>query len=114
MKGDLGDKVRIQHIYDAVIEIESYIQDASYDTFQSNLMMQRACINLLEIIGEAANHLSSWLKKVHNEIEWQEVVDLRNILIHEYFGIDTKIVWDIIQHDIPKMKIQIQEILKQI
>ena len=114
MKSNLGDKARLQHINEAIEEIELYMKNVSYDTFQSNLMMQRACVNLLEVIGEAANHLSEWFKKVHNEIEWREIVDLRNILIHEYFGIDTKIVWDIIQRDVPELKLRIQEILKQI
>lgn len=77
-------------------------------------MMQFACVKQLEIIGEAANHLTERFKRVYSEIEWCEIVGLRNILIHEYFGVDTKIVWDIIQNDIVTLKQQVEAILNQV
>ena len=114
MKSKLGDKARLQHISDAIKEIENYITNSSYKDFQSNSMMQFATVKQLEIIGEAANQLTEHFKKLYTEIQWREIVGLRNILIHEYFGIDTKIVWDILQIDLPKLKIQVEEILKQL
>jgi len=114
MRGSLGDKVRLQHILDAVIEIESYTKQATYELFLSNTMMQYACIKQLEIIGEAANHLSAHIKNLHSEIAWREITDLRNLLIHEYFGIDTRIVWEIINTDISILKPQIKEIVEQL
>jgi len=59
MKNSLGDRIRLQHIYDAILEIESYVQNSSYEIFQSNTMMQFACVKKLEIIGEAANHFTA-------------------------------------------------------
>jgi len=114
MRGSLGDKVRLQHILDAVIEIESYTKQTTYELFLSNTMMQYACIKQLEIIGEAANHLSAHIKNLHSEIAWREITDLRNLLIHEYFGIDTRIVWEIINTDISILKPQIKEIVEQL
>lgn len=114
MKNKLGDNARIQHIFDAILEIELYIQQISYDSFKSNSMMQYACVKQLEIIGEAANHLTPHFKKLNPEIEWPEIIALRNILIHEYFGIDTKIVWDIINTDIVFMKAKVKKIIDQI
>lgn len=76
--------------------------------------MQYACVKQLEIIGEAANHLTTHFKKPYSDIRWREITDLRNLLIHEYFGIDTKIVWDIIKIDIVSLKKQIIKIIKQI
>ncbi|MCL6097833.1 MAG: DUF86 domain-containing protein [Bacteroidetes bacterium] len=114
MRNSLGDKARLQHIYDAIGEIESYVKKSSYKVFQTNTMMQFACVKQLEIIGEAANHLTQHFKKLYSEIQWREIVGLRNLLIHEYFGIDTKIVWDIIKTDIVLLKKQIKEILKQL
>ena len=114
MRNSLGDKARLQHIYDAILEIESYVKESTYDIFLSNTMMQFACVKQLEIIGEAANHLTPHFKKLYSEIQWREIIDLRNILIHEYFGIDTKIVWDIIKTDIVLLKSQIKEILEQL
>lgn len=113
MRNKIGDNARIQHIYDALLEIESYVQQSSYDIFRSNSMMQYACVKQLEIVGEAANHLTPHFKKLQPEIQWREIVGLRNILIHEYFGIDTKIVWDIIKTDMVLLKLQVKEIIEK-
>lgn len=114
MRNSLGDKARLQHIYDAILEIESYVKNSSYEEFKSNTMMHYACVKQLEIIGEAANHITPHFKKLYSEILWREIVGLRNILIHEYFGIDTKIVWDIIKTDVVLLKTQVKEIIEQI
>jgi len=114
MKGSLGDKPRLQHIYDAILEIESYVDKSSYETFQSNSMMQFACVKQLEIIGEASNHITLHFRKIYPKIQWREIIDLRNLLIHEYFGIDTKIVWDIITTDLVLLKSQLKEILERL
>jgi len=114
MKSRLGDKARIQHIFEAILDIESYVQNSSYESFKSNSMMIHACVNQLEILGEAANRLTPQFKKLYSEIEWREIINLRNILIHEYFGIDTKIVWDIIKTDMISLKSRIKEIIDQI
>jgi len=114
MRNSLGDKARLQHIYDAILEIELYVLKSTYDVFQSNTMMQFACVKQLEIIGEAANNLTTQFKKIYSQIQWREIIDLRNLLIHEYFGIDTKIVWDIITTDIVSLKSLVKEILEQI
>jgi uncharacterized protein with HEPN domain len=114
MRDNLGNKPRLQHIYEAILEIESYVKDCDYEEFKSNSMMQYASVKQLEIIGEAANHITPDFKKLYSEIPWREIVGLRNILIHEYFGIDTKIVWDIITADIFMFKSKIKAIIDQI
>ena len=58
MRSSLGDKARLQHIFDAILEIEAYVQDQDYDEFKKNKMMHFACVKQLEIIGEASNNLS--------------------------------------------------------
>ena len=66
----------------------------------------------MEIIGEACNHLSAELKSKFSEIEWAQIVGMRNVFTHEYFGIDSSLVWEIIKNDIPEMKGKIEHILK--
>ncbi len=68
----------------------------------------------LEIIGEAANHFSDELFKRYETIEWAEIVGLRNLPGHEYFGIDLRIVWQIIQNNLPRLKKNIKLILKEL
>ena len=74
--------------------------------------MQSACIRQLEIIGEAANYISDEAKNMFNDIEWREIVGLRNLLIHEYFGVDIQVIWEIIQNDLPPFKKRIKKLLK--
>ncbi|NUM37171.1 MAG: DUF86 domain-containing protein [Candidatus Brocadiae bacterium] len=110
MKEKIGDKARLQHILDAIQEIENYTDKADLSVFQSNSMMLYASVKQLEIIGEAAKNLSEDFKNLCKEIPWSEISGLRNILVHEYFGVDKKIIWQIIQDDIPFFKKKLSEI----
>ena len=114
MKNNIGDKARLHHIFDAILEIENYTKNKSYDDFFSNSMLQSACVRQLEIIGEAASKVSDEIKTKSVKIEWQAIAGLRNILIHEYFGVDLDIVWEIIRTDMPQFKIQIQALLNEL
>ena len=70
MQGSLGDKARLNHILDAIDEIEKYLVDVDFDLFENNSMMRFACIKQLEIIGEASSHISEETKTKFLEIEW--------------------------------------------
>ena len=111
MKGKIGKKTRLLHILDSIQEIEKYTQMISFNDFLKNDMMQNACIRLLEVIGEASRSTTEDLKIQFQEIDWREIVDLRNLLLHEYFGVDLNIVWSIIQFDLPPLKSKIQNVL---
>jgi uncharacterized protein with HEPN domain len=101
MQGKIGDKVRIQHIYDAITEIETYLIGADFESFLENSMMRFACIKQMEIIGEASNHISEEVKRQFSGINWAQIVGMRNVFVHEYFGVDTRIVWQIVKRDLP-------------
>ncbi|MBU4444484.1 DUF86 domain-containing protein [bacterium] len=98
----------------AIKDIEIFLRGTDYKKYESDKMTQSACIHQLQIIGEAANHFSDEFIYEHKEIEWAEIIGLRNLLIHEYFGIDIRIVWQVIQNDLPRLKTNIQKILKEI
>ena len=107
----MGDKQRLTHILEAVSEIESYIFNQTFEEFQNNSMMRFAAIKQIEIIGEASNYLSEELKNNFPEIEWRKIVGLRHILVHEYFGIDAELIWQIVKTDIPNLKSKVEMIL---
>lgn len=111
MRNELGDKARLLHIIDAIEEIEKYLLYVDFNEFLKNSMMRFACIKQMEIVGEASNHLSTALKSKFTDIEWTQIVGMRNVFAHEYFGIDSSLVWDIIKNDIPDLKIKITRIL---
>ena len=114
MRSELGDKIRLQHILDAIDEIDTYLITADLSIFLENSMMRFACIKQMEIIGEASNHLSTELKSKFSDIAWAQIVGMRNVFAHEYFGIDSSLVWEIIKNDIPELKEKIEHILKSI
>ena len=113
MKLEKGDNARLKHILDAIKDIETFTKGITYQEYNSNYMMRLALVKLFEIIGEASARMSDPLKNKFNEIEWQILKAVRNILIHEYFGIDYQTIWDSIQKDIPVLKIKIEEIINR-
>jgi uncharacterized protein with HEPN domain len=114
MRSKLGDKIRIKHILDAIDEIESYTVDMKMDDFFNDSMVRFACIKQLEIIGEACNHISEDIKFSYTLISWEEIISLRNVLVHEYFGVDPTLIWQIIEADVPVLKTEMEIILKSL
>jgi uncharacterized protein with HEPN domain len=92
MRGKLGDIARLNHILDSINEIETYLVNTDFDSFMNNSMMRFACIKQMEIIGEASDHISEEIKIKFSEIEWAQIKGMRNIFVHEYFGIDSRLV----------------------
>ncbi len=74
-------------------------------------MLFSACVRQLEIVGEAVNRLSDDLIANNPDVEWRKVTGLRNMLIHEYFGIDDRLIWNIIQRNIPDLKDKVDKIV---
>lgn len=107
----MGDKQRLLHILDAISEIENYTVNVNLLTFLNNSMMRFASIKQIEIIGEAANYVSEETKAKFTEIEWRQIVGMRHILIHEYFGVDNNLIWQVITDDIPKLKNKIENVI---
>lgn len=113
MQNKLGDKARLQHIRDAIIEIESYIENIDFYDFMKNSMMRFACLKQIEIIGEASNQITKETRDNFSDIEWRQIIRMRNVLVHEYFGVDVNLVWEVIRKDLPRLKIRVMEILGQ-
>ncbi len=111
MKGHMTDKIRVQHILDAIAEVENYLAGVSYEAYLATSEKRFATVKQVEIIGEACNHISPALKQIHPEIEWRSINGFRNISIHEYFGVNFQIVWEIAQNDLPLLKQAFSKIL---
>ena len=105
MKHSLGNLKRIQHILEAIEKIEIITQDISMEEFKSNMEKHLATERLLEIIGEAANHISEEiLYDKDNSTQWKLIIGLRNILSHEYFRVDSKTIYQLATVDIIPLK----------
>ncbi len=96
--------VYLKDILQAIKKIEKYTKGLSLAVFKQDSLIKDAVLRNLSIIGEAANHIPSSTKKSIVDIEWRKIIDLRNILIHEYFGIDDEIIWDVVENKLPELK----------
>ena len=106
------DEVYCRHILDAIEMIESYI-GVGRETFLTTPHWQDAVIRRLEIIGEATKRLSPSLRTQYQEIPWRRIAGLRDVLIHDYMGVDLDAVWQITQQQLPDLKQTIQLILQR-
>jgi uncharacterized protein with HEPN domain len=114
MRSNLGDKVRLEHILDAITNIEVFLTNMDFPQFQNSKLHLSATERQLEIIGEATASISSDTKLKYPEIEWQPIKQFRNIIAHEYFGVSTQIVWGVVKKELPGLKIQIQKVIDQL
>jgi len=108
------DKVYLEHILDAISNIEKFIEGIEKEDFFSNIEKQYAVLRGLEIIGEAAKNLSEKLKSRYPQIPWKEIAGMRDKLIHQYFGVDLNLVWETIKTKLPELKTQILQIKREI
>lgn len=112
MKGKIPDKIRLLHILEAIQHIEKFSSNKTKEDFHNDLMYRFSVERQLEIIGEAANNISSPIQELHSDVPWQKIISFRNFLAHEYFGLDLELVWGIITDNLPQLKEDIQKILK--
>ena len=97
-------KIYLGDILDSINKIESYVSDLSDMDFVENFAIQDAVMRRLEIIGEAVKHLPSEIKDNNQNIPWKNIAGMRDILIHEYAGVQMERVWRTVKEDLPPLK----------
>jgi uncharacterized protein with HEPN domain len=105
-------KVYLEDILGAIHKIRAYTAGMSLPTFAADAKTFDAVVRNLEIIGEAAKGLPEPVRARHAEIDWKRIAGLHNILIHEYFGVDATIIWDIVRNKLTALENAAQAILK--
>lgn len=109
MKRDV--RVYLDDIIESIRLIEEYIRDISNEEFNKNTELQDAILRRLAIIGEAAKNIPQDFKNNHPEIQWREILGMRNIVIHEYFGVELGRVWKTVKEDLPLLKKQLKDLI---
>jgi uncharacterized protein with HEPN domain len=106
------DKIRLKHISDEAKEALKYTKNITFQEFVKDGKTVRAVVRSLEIIGEAASKISVEFRQEHSEVPWQEIIAMRNRLIHVYFDVDYNIIWKTIKENLPALIEQLSRILK--
>lgn len=105
--------LRITDILDAIAAIQAYTVGMEFTTFLNERKTIDAVIRNITIIGEAANHIPEMVVNAHPEIPWADMRDMRNVVVHNYFGVNVKIVWDTTQADLPPLVEALTKLLQE-
>lgn len=105
--------VLLRHLLDEIDFLLAQSQSLTFEKFVGNEVMKRACTRSFEIMGEAVKNLPSDFKKKHKDIEWRDIAATRDKLIHQYFGVDWNILWDVMKEKLPSLRSKIAGLLAQ-
>ncbi len=103
------DKLYLIHIDECIERIESYVKSIDKKEFMDSMLIQDAVIRNLQIMSESTQRLSDNLKDSHSEIDWFKISGFRNVLVHDYLGVDVERVWYVIEKELPALKAAIRE-----
>ena len=107
-------RVLLEDILESISAIEEYTAEQSAATFARDRKTVDAVVRNLEVIGEAAKGVPEAIRRRHPEIEWPRLAGLRDMLIHQYFGVVVEIVWDVVSHKIPTLSARIEAVLGEL
>jgi len=113
-KQDRNFKLFLEDIINSIVKIERYLTNFTFEKFSNNEMVIDAVARNLSIIGEASSRIPDEIRIKFGFVEWKKAIGFRNIIVHDYFGVDLNIVWDTIKNDIPKLKSDIHDVLNKI
>ena len=111
MREELKDNARLNHIVEAIDNIIEFTHNSSKEEFLKNKILKFAVIKNLEIIGEASYFLTKQFREMNAHIEWQKIITMRHILVHDYYQVKEEIIWDTIQTDIKPLREQLLKLL---
>lgn len=100
--------VLLEDIMLAIQKIRRYTSQMDHEAFLMDELVIDGVARNLEIIGEAARQLPEEFRQAHSQIPWTQIGGLRNRIVHDYFGLDLEIIWEIIQHDLPELEMQVR------
>jgi uncharacterized protein with HEPN domain len=113
VKGDRDPRDYINDILAEIARISEFTKGMTFDAFSMDTKTVYAVIRSFEVIGEAVKNLTDDVREKHPEIPWKRMAGMRDKLIHEYFGVSTKILWETIQNRIPELKEKLESLREE-
>ena len=107
-------RLYIEDILDSIVKIEQYTKDIDQQRFLTDTQIQDSVLRRLEIIGEAVKNVPNSFRDRFPQIPWKNVAGLRDILIHEYFGVNMRRAWKVIKEDLPALKLNLIKVKKEL
>ena len=108
-----SDRERVLDALEAIDRIGRHTLGGEAE-FRQNELVQSWVVRHLQILGEAIRGMSPELRARHDELPWSEIIGMRNILVHDYFDVDQDIVWSVVEHDLPALKVYLEQILSEL
>jgi uncharacterized protein with HEPN domain len=105
-------ELRVNDILDAITAVQGYTEGMKFETFVSDRKTVDAVLRNLILIGEAASHIPDDFVSEHSDIPWRDMRDMRNFVVHEYFGVSDRIIWETVQNDLPPLIPRLQQMLE--
>lgn len=106
-----SERERLLDILEAIERIEKYTRGGK-GAFEADELIQTWVVHHIEVIGEACRSLPAEFQARYANVPWADIIAMRNILVHHYFGIDTDAIWSVVEKDIPELKMNVQAILE--
>lgn len=106
--GNKNNAVYIEHMLDSILRINEYIE--SKELFYDSRLVQDAVVRNLQVMAESSQRLSEEIKNNCPDIQWNDISGFRNILVHDYLGIDLDVIWSVVEQELPKLEKALNEI----
>jgi uncharacterized protein with HEPN domain len=103
----------LEDMLQSMERIEAYLGDFDFEKFQNNNLVVDAVIRNFEIIGEASKNIPSEIQEKYPEIPWKKMYGLRNLMAHEYFGVDHEMIWEIAKNNLPKNRTDLLKVIEK-
>ena len=114
MREQSKDKDRLQHILECIDNVFQFLDEKTFEDMANDRMCFHAVVYNIMIIGEAANMLTKEFRDENQETPWRDIIDMRNVLVHDYYIASPKFVWDTYINDLPVLKQQVENYLNSL
>ena len=103
------DAVYLQHVLECIARIEQYTKSGRTE-FMASTLIQDGVVRNLQTLGQSVLKLSEALQSSHPEVDWKSIIGLRNVLVHDYLGVSITRIWEIVERDLPDLKVKVTAI----